>query len=324
MIEELVNKVVKRSGEYLTTDRAMRKHGINRLMKWGRTYNHLCFKDRSRWHRTVYGGQARALLDENSGGSFKPTGIQMADGWALDTSRTLPHLEALLAETDEVIKEKGGRQHADIQYPFLRSLLFPGDLERYPSYLNFVLSSEVLSVGMDYMKTIPIFSKTRPPGVRFMESNIKLDPDSELPPRDSQLYHIDFYDSPMFYILVLLKDVTMDCGPWTFLPASVSERISKKIGYREKGRGYRIQDSDIRPHIQPGEEIVFACPQGSVLFIDSSKCLHFGSRKALLPRYMMMYGLTTPCRRDFSRAFMSPFKYPIRPGDSRLRRMVLE
>jgi len=177
---------------------------------------------------------------------------------------------------------------------------------------------------MDYMKTIPVFSKTRPPGARFMESNIKLDPDSGLPPRDSQLYHIDFYDCPMFYVLVLLEDVTMDCGPWTFLPASVSERISKKIGYREKGRGYRLQDSYVRPYIQPNEEIVFAYPKGSVLFIDSSKCLHFGSRNALLPRYMMMYGLTTPCRRDFSLAFMKPFKYPIRPGDSRLRRMVLE
>lgn len=320
----LADDIVKRVGEYLTSDKAMRRHGINRLSTWGYVYNRLGSDGRLRRHRRAYRDQAATLLAENAGGSFKPTGNQMVDGWAIDTSRTLPHLEELLAETGEVIKERGGRHHSDVQYPFLRSLLFPGDLEKYPSFLNFILSSEILSVAMDYMKTIPVFSKTRPPGVRFMESNIKLDPDSSLPPRDSQLYHIDFYDSPMFYVLVLLEDVTMDCGPWTFLPASVSERITKKIGYREKGRGYRIQDDEIRPHIQPNEEIIFAYPKGSVLFIDSSACLHFGSRNAVRPRYMMMYGLTTPCRRDFSRTFMKPFEYPVSPSDSRLRQMILE
>jgi hypothetical protein len=211
-----------------------------------------------------------------------------------------------------------------VQYPFLRSLLFPGDLEKYPAFLDFILSSEVLAMAMDYLQTVPVFSKTRPPGCRFMESNIRLDPDSALPPRDSQLYHVDFYDSPMFYVLVLLEDVTAHCGPWTFLPTSVSDRIAKQLGYRKKGRGYRVLDQDIRPLIREGEEIVFAYPKGTVLFIDSSRCFHFGSRNATVPRYMMMYGLTTPCRRDFSMAFMEPFTYPIRPGDSRLRRMVLE
>jgi hypothetical protein len=127
----------------------------------------------------------------------------------------------------------------------------------------------------------------------------------------------------MFYVLVLLEDVTPECGPWTFLPASVSRRIADQLGYWEKGRGYRLLDSEVRPLIQPGEEMVFAYPKGTVLFIDSANCMHFGSRHAVKPRYMMMYGLTTPCRHDFSLSFMRPFRYPLRPSDSRLRRMVL-
>jgi hypothetical protein len=324
MIGKLADKIVGRQAKYFATEEAMQKHGIDALARWGYMYNRSRFNARWNRHREAYATEAEALLDENAGGKFKPTGIKMVDGWALDTSRTLPHLEELLDQAAEVIKEKGGRDYADVQYPFLRSLLFPGALEKYPAFMNFVLSSEVLAVGMEYMKTIPIFSKTRPPAVRFMESNIKNDPDSHLPPRDSQLYHIDFYDCPMFYVLVLLEDVTMDCGPWTFLPASVSERITKEIGYRQKGRGYRLQDADVRPHIREGEEIVFAYPKGSVLFIDSATCMHFGSRNAISPRYMMMYGLTTPCRRDFSMTYLKPFKYPIGRNDSRLRRMVLE
>jgi len=302
----------------------MQRYGLNRLMQWGRAYNRVRFDGRWRRHRRACATDRDALLNENNQGAFTPSGIRMVDGWALDTSRTLPHLDALLAQAAEVINERGGRRHSGTQYPFLRSLLFPGDFEKYPAFLDFVLSSEVLAVAMDYLKTVPIFSKTLPPGVRFMESNIKLDPDAELPPRDSQLYHIDFYDSPMVYVLVLLEDVTMECGPWTFLPASVTDRVAKKIGYREKGWGYRVEDRDIRPHIDANEEIIFAHPKGTVLFIDSSQCFHFGSRNAVVPRYMMMYGLTSPCRRDFSMAYMNPFEYPIKPGDSRLRRMVLE
>lgn len=324
MIGKLADNLLKGPGKYFTTEEAMQKHGINRLVQWGYVYNRARFHGRWNRHRRAYENEAATLLRENAGDSFRETGIKMEDGWALDASRTLPHLDALLDQASEVIKERGGRHHADTQYPFLRSLLFPGDLEKYPAFLDFILSSEVLAIGMDYMKTIPVFSKTRPPAVRFMESNIKLDPDAALPPRDSQLYHVDFYDCPMFYVLVLLEDVTMDCGPWTFLSASVSDRITKKLGYREKGRGYRLQDDEIRPHIGANEEIVFAYPKGTVLFIDSSSCFHFGSRNAVTPRYMMMYGLTTPCRRDFSMTFMKPFEYPVRPGDSRLRRMVLE
>ena len=168
-----------------------------------------------------------------------------------------------------------------------------------------------------------MLSKVRPPGVRFMESNIELDPDSHLPPRDSQLYHIDFYDSPQVYVLVLMEDVTPECGPWTFLPASTTDRVAKELGYRGRGYGYRVQDADFYQHVDKSAEIVFAYPKGTVLFIDSSRCFHFGSRDAVKPRFMVMYALQSPCRRDFAYAYMPHEDFPIPKGASRLRNMIL-
>src|SRR5205823_7584513 len=136
-------------------------------------------------------------------------------------------LDRLIEETGEIIRERGGRKHSDIQYPFLRSLLFPGDLKKYPAFLDFVTSTELLATVIDYLGTIPVLSKVRPPGVRFMESNVKLDPDSHLLPRDSQLYHIDFYDSPQVYVLVLVEDVTRNVARGPFYrrpPRTVSPR----------------------------------------------------------------------------------------------------
>ncbi len=327
MIGEFADSLVKRPGKYFATDAGMKRFGLNRLMKWGRAYNRFRFGARWKRHLEAYEKERELLLAENAGSRKAGPKRTMKDGWLLDTSGTLPHLDALLEQSAEVIRERGGKHHADIQYPFLRSLLFPGDLDKYPAFLDFIVSSEVLDTAMDYLKTIPVISKTRPPGVRFMESNVRLDPDSALPPRDSQLYHIDFYDSPMVYVLVLLADTTIQSGPWTFLGASQTEKLARQIGYRERGWGYRVPDEKIRPLIDEGDEgpeIIFEGKRGTVLFIDSSQCFHFGSRNAVNPRYMMMYGLTSPCRRDFSMAFMKPFEYRVEPGDSRLRRMVLE
>lgn len=324
LIGKFADSLVKRPGKFFATDAGMKRFGLNRLMKWGRAYNRLRFGARWKRHLEAYEKERDLLLAENSGSFQRGPKRAMQDGWLLDTSGSLPHLGELLEQSAEVIRDRGGKHHADIQYPFLRSLLFPGDLEKYPAFLDFIVSSDVLEPAMDHLGTIPMLSRTRPPGVRFMESNILLDPDSSLPPRDSQLYHIDFYDSPMVYVLVLLTDTTIQSGPWTFLPAAETEKLTKQTGYKGRGWGYRVPDEKIRPLIDPSKEIIFEGRRGAVLFIDSSQCFHFGSRNAVNPRYMMMYGLTSPCRRDFSMAFMKPFEYQTKPGDPRLRRMVLE
>jgi hypothetical protein len=135
---------------------------------------------------------------------------------------------------------------------------------------------------------------------------------------------MDYYDSPMVYILVAVRDIGVDCGPWTFLPASVSERIARQTAYHEPGTAYRLSDETIRPLMQPGEEIVFACKRGTVLFIDSSRCMHFGSRDAFSPRFQMFFGLTSPCRRDLAETYLNPHKYPLPEKPSRLRQMVMQ
>lgn len=320
---KLLDSCVAGFGRYAATDEAMNRWGMTRLMKWGKTYNTLRHGGRGRRHRKAWEREKDALLLEN-GGAATPPRVRMQDGWALDTSMTLPHLDRLLEEAGKVIREKGGREFHGQQYSFMRSLLFPDDLRKNSSYLDFITSSELLATVMDYLGTVPRLSPTQPPGVRFMESNVALDTEVHLAPRASQLYHIDFYDLPQVYVLVALDDITPESGPWTFLPASVTDRIAKEIGYREPGYGYRVKDDVICPLIREGEEIAFTVPKGGVLFIDSARCFHFGSRNSVKPRFMMMYGLQSPVRCDFAPCFMPHQKIPVSPTASRLKRMVLE
>ncbi len=310
-------------GRYAATDAAMRRWGLNNLMMAGWLYNHCRHRNHRLEHLEAYRHRKDSLL-QKAGMQDTAAPLKMQDGWALDTSMTLPHLDALLRDAGTVIDACGGREFAGQQYSFMRSLLFPGDTERFASYVDFITSPELLSVAMNYLGTIPQLSKAQPPGIRFMESSEKLDEEPELTPRQSQLYHIDFYDSPQVYVLVALRDITSECGPWTFLPASATDRITRRIGYRERGFGYRVPDEVIRPHIREGEEIAFTGPKGSVLFIDSSRCFHFGSRNSKVPRFMMMYALQSPARCDFAQLFNEHQKFPLPANAPELRRMVTD
>jgi hypothetical protein len=275
-------------------------------------------------HEQPVAGQWAALLRGNNGGKLPARRLEMKDGWLRDNARCLPHLDRLLEQAGQIIAERGGRKHSDIQQPFLRSLLFPGDLEAYPALTDFITSSEVLDVAARHLGTVPVLSKTRPPGIRFMESNAALDPEASGPYRASQLHHLDLHDTPLVYVLVMARDIPPEAGPWTFLPQSASDRAVRGLRYREKGVRYRVTDDEMKSVVDPQEQVVFSGQKGDVLFIDSSRCFHFGSRNSLLPRFQLMFGLTSPCRTDLSQTFMPEARYPRTPNESALRRMVLE
>ena len=180
----------------------------------------------------------------------------------------------------------------------------------------------MLAPVSDYLRSIPTLSTTLPSGIRFVESNAAYDdrPDS---PHDSQLYHIDHYSLPNVYVLVLLRDTTIEHGPWTFLPRAISQKAATALNYWGRQRGYRVSDEDIHAVVDRKEVIEFCYPRGTVLFIESSGCFHYGSRNSVKPRFQLMIGYCGVCRTNFSELIMPPKTYPIRQSDSRLRKMVL-
>ena len=75
-------------------------------------------------------------------------------------------------------------------------------------------------------------------------------------------------------------------------------------------------------HIDSSERIPFTGKRGDVLFLDSSRCFHYGSRHAVDPGYRIMYAYTTRARSDFQ-MMLHRQEFPKQEGDSALRRMVL-
>lgn len=311
------------AARWLDADK-MARLGIRNTMRIARRYNGLRYGRQQRSREWLWREHFDELAEEN-GGSAGAGRIRMEDGFAVDTSGSLPYLDELLRAADELLAERAGRVPADDRYrAFFRNLAQPGDPDRWPALVDFVTSSELMATVGEYLGFIPALSRALPPGVRVVESGKHLDELAHLPPRDSQVFHIDPYDNPMVYVIVLVRDCSPNAGPFTFLPASVSERAAERLGYWSRGRSYRLSDEEIYSVVDEGEKVELSYPRGTVLLIDSSRCFHYGSRDADEPRFQIMYGLTSVCRCDFSETYLPGSGYALRPGGSRLRRLALD
>jgi len=319
---QLADRAIEPVARRLDADK-MAMLGIRNTMRVAKGYNTLRRGRRQRHRQQIWREHFEELAAE-AGGTAEPR-VRMEDGWALDTSGSLPHLEEMLQQADEVIEERGGYSDVDDRYrAFFRNLIEVEDHARWPAFLDFGCSPEIVAIVADYLGFVPALSNTLPIGVRMVESGKHLDALSHMEPRDSQVFHIDPYDHPMVYVIVLVRDCTEDMGPFTFLPASVSLAASEQLDYWSRGRPYRLSDDEIYSVVDRERTHRLTYPRGTVLFIDTSRCFHYGARDGEEPRFQSMYGYTSVCRSDFSESYMPTPSFPSAPTDSRLKRLVLD
>lgn len=298
--------------------------GIEETMKHAYAYNRYQWGRYEDGRQELFQNRFEELLEEN--GPERMEGKSIEDGYYLDTTLSLPYLEELLEEGNRIIEERSGRNERDARYrSFFRNIVPPDVLHEYPALLKFVTSSAVQDIVGRYLGFIPCLSTWLPEGVRFVESGMEFDAESHLPPRDSQLYHIDPYCSPMVYFIVLMRETTVKTGPFTWMGAADSDKVKAANGYWQKGHGYRLTDEQVYKVVPQEKENVLIYPAGTALFIDTSRCLHFGSRHCEDPRYQVMYGLMSPCRNDFSDSLKMKqhYQFPSSADDSTLRKLLL-
>lgn len=230
-----IDRTMRPLARYLDADK-MARLGIRNTMRIAKRYNRLLYGRYQRYRERMWSEGFRELA-EGAGGAAEPDHVRMRNGWALDTSGSLPHLDQLLEQADEVIEERAGRAPVDDRYrAFFRNLLTIDDHARWPAFLDFATSPQLVATAAEYCGFIPALSKSLPTGVRLVESGKHLDALAHLRPRDSQVFHIDPYDHPMVYVIVLLRDCTPAMGPFTFLPAAASASAQRQLDYWSRGR----------------------------------------------------------------------------------------
>lgn len=144
-----------------------------------------------------------------------------------------------------------------------------------PAVRDFVLSDEVVDTVTRYLGEVPILTEI----LLFWT-----------PPNDtvqkSQMYHFDGEDLRQIKLFLNVLDVDDECGPFTLLPADVSDKVSGLSGY-SGGKGPRLDDAEVEK-AAAGQEVQAKGAAGSGIFVDTSRCLHFGSRGNRKERLVLM------------------------------------
>lgn len=211
------------------------------------------------------------LLSLDPAGDFGPT---------LDACRRLfeakkREIEDELAGVDSWSPEKQEKYRARKQ-AFLRYLLDDEDLRRNPGLVDFALGEAMLGPATQYLGMVPYFSRldlmySRPRGSNEITS--------------SQLFHLDHEGLAQVKYFVHLFDVGDAEGPFTFIPADASARIVRDIRRlrRQRGEGRDVEsrrylDEEIAAVGGSDAIVTVKGPTGAGVAVDTSRCLHLGSR----------------------------------------------
>lgn len=96
-------------------------------------------------------------------------------------------------------------------------------------------------------------------------------------PLGTQCLHRDNWDRKHVKVFVHLTDVTEDDGPLCLLPADVSTWLMKKTGHYWNCKPYR-DDAEWKRYVSDKDFVKVTGPAGTVAIVDTSACLHYGSR----------------------------------------------
>jgi hypothetical protein len=194
-----------------------------------------------------------------------------------------------------------------------RGFLPPDALTLGSPYLRLALDEDVVTAVTTYLGVVPVLT----------EIDAWYSAYGPKTPKSSQLWHLDPADTKQVKVWVHCSDVGPESGPLTIVDAAASDELAERVDYRFDKEHYRLADDEV-----PGERIVpLAGPKGTVAFVDTSACFHFGSRveQGAPPRRMILIQYLTPYAFEFvaDHREEAPLRHLAREGSSELERLVL-
>jgi hypothetical protein len=210
-----------------------------------------------------------------------------AGGWGPVTHETFDGLDDVLTICRQLFDEKyaalergpkrrvGESKATMAKRQFLRNILMDDDLRRYPALVDFVLSDKALGIATSYLGSVPYLNR-----IDMLYSTPREGEDLI----KSQLFHVDPEGLTQVKFFINVFDVGEPEGPFTFIPADDSARILRDIRKMRRERGSphvgRYTDEEVAAVGGTPSIVSLKGPRGTGVAIDTSRCLHLGSRVA--------------------------------------------
>jgi len=210
---------------------------------------------------------------------YAPTSLTMdaSRGYRLLPANHLPELAAALRTCQQLFERKVGASPQDEKRKekraFLRNLLNNDDLRAHPELVDFALSDWALAIATDYLRMVPYLNR-----VDLLYSVARSTEDRIA----SQLFHVDPEGVTQVKFFINVFDTDEESGPFTFIPADETARALSAIRAlrRRQGKPHdgRYTDEEIDAVGASSAIISVKGGPGSGVAVDTSRCLHLGSR----------------------------------------------
>ena len=157
------------------------------------------------------------------------------------------------------------------------NILTAEDLHRHPVLADFALSAPMTESIAGYLGELPRFHSL---GVFYSSVNDTID--------GSQMFHVDGDALTQIKCFINIWDVKPGNGPLTFLP-----KKETSFYLRTNGLLKTISDTDVWRIAPKERQVAVVGPPGSGVLVDTSRCLHQGSRARELPRLVFQFQYVT-------------------------------
>lgn len=149
------------------------------------------------------------------------------------------------------------------------------------------LNEYLISAVSEYLKAVPILFNVQV----WYSPNVE---NKDL--IGSQLYHFDREDFRQIKCFIPLEDIDIDSGPLTLISSKNSKKFIFKNLLKLKlisSKG-RFTDNEIKSAFKKNVELPLKCKTGQIALIDTTQCLHFGSRPSKKYKYHITIQYLSP------------------------------
>jgi hypothetical protein len=232
-----------------------------------RVYRHATWPEREAMHEAIAARKADAIasrielgrryLDAHSGAGAVDVSFERAVA-------TLDLVDVTRSAREEAIAVAKGRasQHdsGSLHYPALAH-----DFAADSAAIRFAASPLILVPIVRYCGMLPVL-------FNFFVTRAYQDAINE---QSAHHFHMDPEDTISFKVFVQLTEVDDDCGPFHALPANLTREVLDAVGY--SGITF-LTDERIEALVGWNSVVKLTGPAGTVGFVDTTRCLHFGGR----------------------------------------------
>ena len=226
----------------------------------------------------------RRIYQENI---YQLNDLDLTDGYFEADAENIPFVDEAINDCQNILTSTV----KSVKKDYLINHLEYDKLPDYKGLLRFCTSPILVGTAAKYLGEFPVIS-----GVEVWSS----------PPTDlnkavltgSQKFHLDNIDSRQLKVFLNISNISEANGPFSFISASDSKKVITELKYGQAVNVERLEDDSVYTIVDRSSLKQNIGSSGSVTGIDTSVCLHYGSRNCTQGRQLLMVQFTSIARAD--------------------------